>query len=249
MYQTRVTVCCGVSPAPPKFSVPLVGMSATIFYQHHQVPFDILKTRQELGSRGIHWSDFCGCPYPGYMWSRMIHSAARCLGLCVTSHCRARGLVCYRGLAGANFGIDLAWKKIVYAARQQLIKPLPLWMLPGSESYPVTSGRCPTSCPSCSKQRPIASDPCQRGHGGWLCMGTGKPSGLGWLKLRGPMLSVCIFTCRKKPHRTVITSRPGISANASGLPRRRGVRKDSCSQKEFWNHGVKGNTSIPTVAR
>lgn len=116
-------------PSPPKYSVPLVGMSATIFYQHHQVPFDILKTRQELGSRGIHWSDFCGCPYPGSMWSRMIHSASHCLGLCVTSHCRARGLVCCRGLAGANFGIDLAWKKIAYAARQQLIKPLPLWML------------------------------------------------------------------------------------------------------------------------
>lgn len=33
------------------------------------------------------------------------------MALCVTSHCKKKGLVCYRGLVGANFGIDLAWKK------------------------------------------------------------------------------------------------------------------------------------------
>lgn len=33
------------------------------------------------------------------------------MALCVTSHCKKKGPVCCRGLVGANFGIDLAWKK------------------------------------------------------------------------------------------------------------------------------------------
>jgi len=51
------------------------------------------------------------------------------MALCVTSYCKKKGLDCYRGLVGSNFGIDLEWIKMLYAARQWLIQFLPRWML------------------------------------------------------------------------------------------------------------------------
>lgn len=105
-HETTVNACWDLTL---KLRASASGGNVCIFF--HWVPFDILKAWQELRSQGIHWSYFCGCLYPGSIWRRWFIQLLELMGLCVTYHCKKKGLICYHGLVWANFGIDLAWKK------------------------------------------------------------------------------------------------------------------------------------------